>query len=244
MVSSDNQFHAARLKIKWAKKHIDDLTLAISRLAKAYYARQYSDGYTKFIEYGLRNYRDLVDDLALVIGDAIHNLKCALDYAWIGAIVKHGLEPIHNDKFPVYPTCDDVKRALEKRKIPETSSLYDLIFTDIKPYSGGNDAIRSIHALNRRDKHSLLVPLLHVAFLHDMEVKNNRGEIDTHTFAMTQPGRNKFVIPKGSKLKKKGKISVLVVFDQGVPSHEMNVLSVLTEFRQATISVVELLQSA
>jgi hypothetical protein len=35
---------------------------------------------------------------------------------------------------------------------------------------------------------------------------------------------------------------VTVVFNQGTPTHDANVLSVLSQFRQATISVVELLQ--
>jgi hypothetical protein len=136
-----------------------------------------------------------------------------------------------------------LEQALTDGKINVSApGLYDLIVSEIQPYDGGDSSVRAIHILDRRDKHALLVPLLNVTFLHGLQVQNPGGEVRSFDWALTRPGPYRIEVLKGSKIKDQGQIAVTVVFHQGTPTHDANVLSVLSQFRQATISVVELLQ--
>lgn len=242
----EEQFRAAKLKIKRANKHIAEIEGRISILPNEYAARIQVDPQTgnEFLEYGISQGSEHIGDLALMIGDAIHNLKCALDYAWVGALMKNTVTGGKKlNKFPVYPTRELLEQALTDGKIDESApGLYDLIVSEIKPYDGGDSSVRAIHILDRRDKHALLVPLLNVTFLHGLQVENPRGEVRSLDWALTRPGPYRIEVLSGSKIKDKGQIEVTVVFNQGTPAHDANVLSVLSQFRQATISVVELLQ--
>jgi hypothetical protein len=242
----DEQFRSARLKIKRANKHIAEVEARISILPNEYAASIQVDPQTgnEFLEYGISQGSEHTSDLALMIGDAIHNLKCALDYSWIGALMKHPMiAPQKSNKFPVYPTRELLENALRDRKIDESApGLYDLIVSEIQPYDGGDSSMRAIHILDRRDKHTLLVPLLNVTFLHGLQVQNPGGDVRSFDWALTRPGPYRIEVLKGSKIKDKGQIAVIVVFNQGTPTHDVNVLSALTQFRQATISVVELFQ--
>jgi hypothetical protein len=242
----DEQFRAARLKIKRANKHIAEAEARISILPNEYAARIQVDPQSgnDFLEYGISQESEHIGDLALMIGDAVHNLKCALDYAWIGALMKHSTTaPKKLYKFPVYPTRELLEQALTGGKIHESApGLYDLIVSEIQPYDGGDSSVRAIHKLDRRDKHTLLVPLLNVTFLHGLQVQNPGGDVHSLDWALTKPGPYRIEVLKGSKIKDQGQVAVTVVFNQGMPAHDANVLSVLSQFRQATISVVELLQ--
>jgi len=76
----------ARLKLRRADKHIEDLEHAIERLRTSLTvtADIEQDSGCEFIKCDFANIedKDTFDDLALMIGDAVHNLKCALDHAW------------------------------------------------------------------------------------------------------------------------------------------------------------------
>lgn len=236
-------FRGAHLKIERANEHIANITKVIAALPDAYAARIYIEPQTgdTFVEYGLNGGRKVISDLALIIGDAIHNLRSAIDYAWVGTLAKYVPPIIPNDSFPIHPTPDGVKGALKKRKIEEPSPVHDVVFTWIKPYNGGNDSVRAIHILDRQDKHRLLLPLLNVVFQR-VEVQDPGGSVQRFDWVLTLPGPYRRKVAKGSQIKNQGEISVTVIFHQGTPTHDANVLSVLSDFEKTTISVVELLQ--
>lgn len=73
---------------------------------------------------------------ALWIGDAVHNLKCALDYAWMETIERVAPVAISRfAKFPVYPTQEALEGALRGAKIHDVcQSLFRLMVDDIRPY--------------------------------------------------------------------------------------------------------------
>src|SRR5205823_2828935 len=89
-------------------------------------------------------------DIALMLGDAVHNLKCALDYAWMQTIERVAHQSISSHaKFPVRQTVDELKDALEGVKIHVTArDLVTLMLTKIKPCAGGNPAIWPVHHLD------------------------------------------------------------------------------------------------
>lgn len=77
-------YGAARLKLNRAKKHTIDAQTAIVALENAYAPaiEQHPDTGAQSLIHDVPDTREPIENLSLVIGDAIHNLRSALDYAW------------------------------------------------------------------------------------------------------------------------------------------------------------------
>ena len=84
--------------------------------------------------------------------------------------------------------------------------------------------------------------MLNIAFLHGLEIENERGEVDKFGWALTRPGPYTFPVSQGSKIKNQGEITVTVVFQQGTPTHDFEVVSQLSLFSKVALNVVDLLQ--
>jgi hypothetical protein len=242
----NNKFADSRLKIKRANKHITELDALLNLFDNPDFytvgeVREPKTG-QKFIEYGFAK-RLPVEDLALAIGDAVHNLKCALDYAWIHAIRKMAPVALRKfAKFPIYPSQSELEIALRGHGIQIASpNLYDLIVSDIKPYDGG-DHLWSIHKMDIMDKHRLLIPVLDVAIV-DLSLEDDIGNVSNYLCAFTRGGAYRKPIEDNQKLKHKGNVSLQVVFQEGLPMHGMDVSAILHKFSKVVLSVVETLES-
>jgi hypothetical protein len=103
------RFFNCRVKIQRADKHIAEVDAILDSFHQpdSYTVLEDRDPHTgqKFIEYGFAKIIS-GEDLAVAMGDAVHNLKCALDYAWIHCMKKlapavlKGKRPFA--KFPIY----------------------------------------------------------------------------------------------------------------------------------------------
>ncbi len=91
-------FDEARLKIKWANKHIDELERRLRSFNEI-------DSYVIHVNYDpdagcdvlkVETTQVLDEDLALIVGDALNSLRCALDYIIRPFIFK----PTKHSKFP------------------------------------------------------------------------------------------------------------------------------------------------
>jgi hypothetical protein len=108
-------FRDARLKVQRANKHIADLEAAIFALKENYTAtvvQNIDTGHQDLI-HAIPEFAEAADNMALIAGDAIHNLKTALDFAWVSTLRKH--VPTANldcAKFPVYPTSSLLKNPV------------------------------------------------------------------------------------------------------------------------------------
>jgi hypothetical protein len=239
-------FYASHLKIERAKQHISDLQARIL-------AFQASDFYTINIgndsETGddilhFKETRSLPDDIALIIGDALHNLKGALDIA-VNEIVFSRLG--HYDDFTRFPfrkTKDELINAIKGGLIHQASkTVADLIVESVKPYKGGNDALWALHELNILDKHRLLLPVLRMKALHDIRIEDDRGQpvpVGTWFFS----GDSISIIPerrgnRNIKITNKGKPTLVVLFDKGLPMEGQAVLPCLVQLTEAVTGVIE-----
>jgi hypothetical protein len=82
-------FEDARLKLKRADKHLTDLQARIAALPDFDVATVEinPEGGNEVIKHDVQD-RTALSDLALIAGDAVHNLKCALDYTWLETITR------------------------------------------------------------------------------------------------------------------------------------------------------------
>ena len=101
---------------------------------------------------------------ALMIGDAVHNLRSALDHL-ATAIVRQGT----NDKrakvhFPVAKNRDDLHGyghlAKMESSLPGTE---ELIFKEIRPENNARDHLWLFKDINNDDKHNLIIPTVTIA---------------------------------------------------------------------------------
>jgi len=180
-----------------------------------------------------------------VIGDAIHNHMCALDYAWLETLKRFVPSAVSkHTKFPVYPSGGELEAALKGLKIDTACpKLFTLMVCKIKPYDGGNDAIWFVHKLDILDKHKLLTPVVTFAAIEGIEVENERGETARGgTWSAKQAPPYFVPIENGWHIRDKGKVTVDVVFGRETTAPGFPVSSTLSSYSRHILKVVENLE--
>ena len=212
----------ARLKIKRANKHIADLETCIDGLRKRLVVSTHVDPNTGYesIKCDFASGGDVValkDDLSVILGDAVHNLKCALDYVWQETVARlipdRSWERI---KFPCYPTSDALERKLTELEIDIAAPIFShFLVSNIKSYRGGDWTIWAMHELDIRDKHRLLIPAIQYSSISDIYLEDEHGGIHLAD-TWSSPVLPYFVNFDGSlHVKDPGRASLAVMFEKG-----------------------------
>lgn len=148
------------LKVERADKHIDDLERQIATFSDA---GPYTFSHRDDAQRGERTFyvhftKQIPDDFSLIIGDALHNMRSALDHL-ATHLVEIGIPPkVKNPYYPIFETAEEYE-AEKLRKVkgarPEAIKAIDAT----QPYKRGNGwALFDLHTLNNRDKHRLVIP--------------------------------------------------------------------------------------
>lgn len=176
-ISSSVPFAGPRLKIERAKRHISELDTAIARFNKRHPYRivveQDADpAYHLFI---LRIKENIPDTFALILGDAVHNLRSALDLLTCDLISIHAGEAAIGERetFPFSKGNDvDLKSVFKKGLINKISPEALDFIGSLKTYKrgNGNPALWGLHDLDIHDKHKLLIPVAKVVKIENMTV--------------------------------------------------------------------------
>lgn len=239
---------SARLKIERANKHILDLQERINILADSHTVAIETDANTgkKFIKHDLSD-GTARTDIALLVGDAIHNLNCALDHAWWKIrerLPSESLGSDRKDKFPVFSSPDELKGHLVKRKIDiNCRKLFELLMSEIQPYKGGNAAIWRIHEASNMDKHRVLLPFIHFAAIEGVEFEDEMGGTKRCEFWPTiQETPYCVEVPESFHVKNYGSITLGIMFHEDVFGQEFRMVDSLKFFSQSILGVVEFLE--
>jgi hypothetical protein len=210
---------SSRLKVKRAKQHIDDIDSAVTGFLNSDF---YAISVDKNVETGSNH---LCIDIkptpfpfygaALIIGDALHNLRSALDILYYGFVSG----PTNWTRFPIFDTRETlvnaIDSALEKKQI--TSTVYDLILDGIKPYAAGNHSLWGLHDMNIRDKHQLLIPLLKLFRFDGIRLEDDKGYLipQKRPYIMDESSRIRLLPNRNFTVQDKGHASAAVLFDFG-----------------------------
>ena len=153
-------FEASELKISRAKRHITELDGRISefiaRKTLGLVVEQGPKPGDKCLVVRLRE--QVPSDLSPIVGDAIHNLRAALDLLACELVRLNGASD-KNVQFPFSNDGSNLKEMIKHHKVDRASSDVIELIRSLKPYSGGNNALRSIHDLDIIDKHRTLIPV-------------------------------------------------------------------------------------
>lgn len=243
----ENPFANALLKIERANKHIADVEQRLHTSSNHHGATLHVDTGTgqQYLYYRLTD-RELRRDIALIVGDAVHNLRCALDIAWNGAVTVLSSEPQSRfRKFPIDPEGDreKLKSTLTKStKIPVSSPVIPLMLDRVQCYKGGDPDILAIHALDIDDKHRVLIDMLTVSGLNGVEVEHEDGNITRYEIMLVPPKSYRAVVPLNSKLKNHGEVRFEITFGDRATTKGLEVLPTLRRMSAKSLKIVRLLQ--
>jgi hypothetical protein len=93
----------------------------------------------------------------LVLGDALHNLRTALDHAHCDLVEGVGLPITKYTQFRFYDSRDKLEEDFKRQKIIGVPDVQDFYSGVIKPYRSSN-VLASLHELDIADKHRDLIP--------------------------------------------------------------------------------------
>ena len=236
----------ARAKIERANVHIGDVERRVNALEQTDAAVVETHP-----EQGTERLAHTVDeaaftDLALVIGDAVHNLNCALEYTWQQTI-KSLLPANAMDRvyFPVHKTIEDLQATLKKGRVDTTCPhLFKFIVDEIQPYDGGNPAIWPIRCFANRDKHRLLIPVLAEGHINGSEVQDRAGaRRPVSYFSAPQMPPYCIDFADGLHITKEGRLNANVIVDDGKFGCRMDIPLTLETYSGEIACVVEAFES-
>jgi hypothetical protein len=206
-----------RKKLERAVKHINELKFAWDGFhAEAYPVLHEDNPKTGDRTYYVGNIIPIPPEMSLMIGDAVHNLRSALDHIAYRLVCKclRSNGPFKDVYFPIAETPlkfeEARKRASEsktktKRVIKRMRKGAIKALRTIEPYEGGRGAIFwHLHCLNIIDKHRLLLTMRPKNPSHGM-LPSKRAEIAKKFLGLSDSEP----IPDGRAFQTDSKISKL-----------------------------------
>ena len=219
-------FRESKEKVKRAVKHINDLDAMLSDFSDSDF---YSLHIDKDVNTGTNHLRLEIDKFpfpvnaaALIIGDALHNLRSSLDLLYYATVINCGGTPSKWTRFPIRDTREELmgvlNSALKQKQI--TMDVHDFILDAIKPYEAGNYPLWAADDLNIRDKHQLLIPVLKAMWFNGIRLEDDKQNmIFIGPYIMDEAGslRLRELIDKNITVQDKGQAVTNIFFDIGTP---------------------------
>jgi hypothetical protein len=147
-------------EVEQGRKHIRDLEATIQAFYQTgpYVVRTKRDPQSRRLIYYVASVREAPPVLAAVAGDALQNLRSALDHLAYELVLlgTGGRGPTRHVYFPISDDAAKYKTETPGKvqgMRPEAMKAIDAI----KPYGGGNDVLWRLHKLNNVDKHRTLI---------------------------------------------------------------------------------------
>lgn len=152
---------SAVLKIDRAGKHIADLDNLFREHRPFTYVVETNTRIGQRATRAKKN-EAIIKAAAILCGDAIHNLRTALDHAYYARVLPFARSPREERavQFPFSETATRLDEAIKNRLADRVSNNFFNEIKKLKPHGelGGNENLYLIHELDVVDKHRLLIP--------------------------------------------------------------------------------------
>ena len=239
------------LKIERAKEHIDDLQRQIAAFdaTNPYELIEQDDPEDPERHQGMiKIHAPIPTSISLTTGDAVHNLRTALDHLACAAVSSGGGHITTDTAFPIWrkpsvPTGQQYKSLVLGKAKGAHKPFIDLLLA-LEPYEGGNhEALWSIDYLDITDKHKLLIE----AFSSYAKIMQHEGPFsllikpDTHALPL-KDGDELF---GGLKANKSKKTDVEIEIALGEPGGLVGepLVPALTDLVQAATAIIDQLRN-
>ena len=93
-----------------------------------------------------------------IVGDIVHNLRAALDLMAVELVSLNDGGNTDDVYFPFCQNEDFLDKMIVKRNFNRAGPEEVRLLKELKPYKGGNAALRALHDLDIQDKHHSLIP--------------------------------------------------------------------------------------
>lgn len=176
---SSSRLVGIRAKIERAEEHINDLDSRIVAFLKseAYSVSVEDDPKTDERAYRVHFHSPIPLALSLVAGDALHNLRSALDHLVWQLVEAAGNMPTRETAYPIFKDASAAHKFFQKSKAKPDPKIKGVpgaavqLIEATNPYQGGNNQLWAVHELNNIDKHRLLITVAtesrHMAIARD-----------------------------------------------------------------------------
>lgn len=249
-------FYGPTLKVERAEKHIRELEAIFDGYVATHkeVITAKPDNDTREIMFGYR-FPNLTPT---IVGDAIHNLRAALDHAYCILIEANGQRVDDSAMFPFVKHGKELEGRIRGRKEPNpvpSEPVIKTIIDSIQPYEGGCTGLYGLHLLDRTDKHRVLIPGLLKTKLAGCTIRivypnGKRFEWTGGTFltALSNPfspavfGLN----PAGGRFEFDGDINSAfeICFGEGQPFENEGIIGKLRELKAAVLKALNKLERA
>lgn len=248
-----DHFISSYKKIQWAEKHTRDLQSLLAKFTRSDFytasVKAHPKQGTNFLCFKIRHFRFPVDDAALTIGDALHNLRSALDLMYYETVLACNGVPTDWTRFPIFETREKLaigwrKSVLEKKQV--STEVVDLILKAVKPYPTGNPLLWALHALNIRDKHQLLIPMMKFMGFAGIHLEDDKGRrVGKSAYMMDETCAIRLRDADNRKvtIKNKGHASMAILFDEGTPLQGESIVPALKRIAEEVTRTVEAFES-
>jgi len=163
-------FHNSKLKLERARSHINALATEVSSLSLNSPCRFVieNDCDPSFKVVKLRRTRSLPENISLIFGDSVHNLRSALDHLAYELVTIEtsktrevlGENLLKDIMFPIAKDSKDLEKKIRSRQMQRAGEPVVKALRELRPYPKGNDGIITLNYLDIRDKHRLIIPVI------------------------------------------------------------------------------------
>jgi hypothetical protein len=242
--TTSDQFVGSRLKVKRAERHIEEVKSLFGHFLKTDFCKVHIevDPDTGNNLLKLDSIAKAPPEIALAVGDAIHNLRTAMDHVAFD-ILGTTADWI---SFPVGKKRDDVIATRQHRAIKAAiPDLADFIADTIKPYLGGDFALWEIGTLDNLDKHRLTLPVVSIQALTGVSAEDENGNRFTNNTLVVGEGGVLRAISTYAKMKitSYGNPAADILFGKGTAAEGKPVIPTLAEFAQLTLQAINALET-
>lgn len=262
-MDTSNLFKSARLKIDRASEHIAHINKVLSEERPFKYILETDARAGRRSTLAERN-DAVIDRLSLLCGDAVQNLRDALDHAYSDVVSPAALSPQDKRRvqFPFSETAARLEEACRSRLAHKISPEFLAAIIGLKPHgeAGGNTLLYFLNAINNPGKHSSLVPLGYRVTIRVGEIRRQipdffPGMSEDSNFSCGQNGRdvtwhinpfslNDWVfnrVPSSGMMKQEINIPVQITFEGRTDGNLMLTVPTLDQFVDVTKQAVKII---
>ena len=112
-VTGDEMLALIRAKVERAKQHLDDLKVVRDRFIQSepYLVDSKENPDPRYVDFYLTNIEAPPNEIGLVTGDVIHNLRSALDHLAYQLVLVNGATPTRQTCFPIFDSAQIVNHG-------------------------------------------------------------------------------------------------------------------------------------
>ena len=167
-----------RVKTNRANQHIAELDKAVRVFLDSHPYEVFPNHnfQTRKMEWHLTRADEIPPQISAIAGDAIQNLRSALDHLAWQLVLTNGGIPRSVTGFPITASAQEHTSAKSRRRVEGMRQVAIDAIDALKPYQGGNETLWRLHCLNNRDKHRLLLSAVSALTEHHL-LPSQREEI-------------------------------------------------------------------